>query len=85
MQTHVGLWILFLGRCTNVSDTYVVSDPCIATQHEFGTNSARTIDYGQFRWLYRVAEGRLLVNTDRPIEKRERGTYRKEGWRHLRT
>ena len=42
MQTHVGLGILFPGRCTNVSDTYVVSDPCITTQHEFGTNSART-------------------------------------------
>ena len=26
----------------SVSDTYVVSDPCITTQHEFGTNSART-------------------------------------------
>ena len=26
----------------SVSDTYVVSDPCINTQHEFGTNSART-------------------------------------------
>ena len=25
-----------------VSDTYVVCDPCITTQHEFGTNSART-------------------------------------------
>ena len=25
-----------------VSDTYEVSDPCITTQHEFGTNSART-------------------------------------------
>ncbi len=42
MQIHVGLGILFPGRCTNVSDTYVVSDPCITTQHEFGTNSVRT-------------------------------------------
>ena len=64
MQTHVGLGILVPGRCTNVSDTYVVCDPCITTQHEFGTNSARTLEYGQFRCLYRVAEGRLLVNTE---------------------
>ena len=33
-------------------------------RHELSTNSARTLEYGQFRCLYRVAEGRLLVNTE---------------------
>ena len=93
MRIHVNVrWKLNLLRLPTVSDTYVVSDPCITTKHEFGTNSARTQhelsnmdNFAAFIGSRKEDFWLIQRQTNREERKIGRwGTYR-EGWRHLRT